>query len=167
METKICKTCKRELPLDEEHFKKGRNGYLKGCNYCNYQECLRRGTRICKWCGEDKPLSKMFCVRDNYGEKLYTNECSTCKIQNYHKKRLEKDPDFAELHRQRSRDYLKKNPESHRQWREKIQEELSDSYIARTFNHTPLRSGDLTPELIELKRRKIKLDRIIKQSTKQ
>lgn len=88
MGTKICKGCKRELPLDEIHFYRNRNtsdGYENKCKVCRggqYKETrkeypTKENYKRCKHCGQEKHISHFRKSKSsNDGYKPICKECS-------------------------------------------------------------------------------------------
>lgn len=129
METKICKTCNIEHNLD------------------NYN----KNRLVCKTCSRNE--CKVY----------YNNNKEKSKIRNieWHSKNKEK-------HRIRVSKWLLNNPEKakliHKYAFEKYLKNsrllLKDSYIKRILiQNTKLKAKDITPELIELKRKQLTLKR--------
>ena len=141
-------------------------------------------TRVCRKCGQEKPLSEF--VKDKTCALGHRHTCKQCEQERYRKwraanseKRWEYNRKWHAANPEKIREYNRKwraaNPEKIREirhkWREantekflemkrKYREELTDSYLIGKLKRLNL---PVTPETIDYKRIQLKLYREIKK----
>lgn len=170
METRICSDCGKEKELNEENFKKCRTRiyiyFEKRCRMCNRgKERIYYNTKR-KTDEKRKLYIKYYKTTDVYkaGQKRYRkgkNGKARCKEYNQSEKgkitSLKGLNIFKAKYPERYREFCRKTA------RKEIKE-LKDNYIKNLLVYgIPLSKGDITPELIELKRKQLKLRRLCKQ----
>lgn len=112
-DTRICKKCKRPLPVAQfRPDQRSKAGNLTRTYTCRDCHALRRAAlrahpdlaagerRVCKTCGQDKPLTAFY--KTNIGHRQTT--CKTCHIRQGTERRRQRattDPQWAEAYRQR------------------------------------------------------------------
>lgn len=101
MNTRVCSRCKTGLPLTGEFFarsKQDKKGFKYWCKKCNREagkvwreknlpaQTVRirlekkTGLRVCKTCGESKPLAESFPkIKCPKGERYWKRECKACR----------------------------------------------------------------------------------------
>jgi hypothetical protein len=125
-------------------------------------------TRVCRKCGQEKPLSEF--VKDKTRELGYSYTCKHCKREHAckyradnHEKILERTrkhyAENSERYKEYSRKWRAANPEKEREMRRYKREILSDGYLRRQLKQ---RNLPVTPETIDYKRIQLKLYREIK-----
>jgi len=119
METKICSYCKRELPLDSNHFykqnRRGRNGFTPRCREClgyKFIPITKEGYQVCVKCGEELLLTKEFY---SPSKSTYTGFLRSCR----------------ECQRQKSMEWKINNPDKLKEYSKRRWEENKDSEKAR------------------------------------
>lgn len=145
---------------------------------------------ICPYCGQEFKLSrkdKIFCSKTCASMKSYKLKCSEQNFKNqkssyfkeWRKNNFEqikirlknKKENFPEIIAKYRKDYSTKNRESLRlRWKNKGRfniELLTNTYIKRMCvgKSKILKQKDITPEMIELKRIQIQINRLIKQGS--
>lgn len=91
METKKCKECGKELPLDKFEFRKDTGKYRNQCRDCLNKKKRERyigkhikiETKICKECGKELPIEKFY--KEPRKKDGYFNKCIEC-CKKTHKK---------------------------------------------------------------------------------
>ena len=96
-------------------------------------------TRVCRKCGQEKPLSEF--VKDKTCALGYSHTCKQCNAE-------------------RNRKWRAANPEKVLEYNRKWREILSDGYLRSQLKQ---RNLPVTPETIEYKRIQLKLYREIKK----
>ena len=130
-------------------------------------------TRVCRKCGQEKPLSEF--VKDKTCALGYSHTCKQCNAERNRKWRAANPEKIREYKRKRYaanpekvREYKRKryaaNPEKVLEYNRKWREILSDGYLRYKLKQLNL---PVTPETIEYKRIQLKLYREIKKTTKQ
>lgn len=130
-------------------------------------------TKKCTKCGEVKAMSQFHKDRYRFdGVNSICKECIKEKTSSYYKKNKEKQKERVLKWRLENKEAYS---ESQRKWKEKnIGKEnerkrnagfdLKDSYIVGTLR---IPAKDCTPELIELKREQLRIQRLTKQLKKE
>ena len=126
-------------------------------------------TRVCRKCGQEKPLSEF--VKDKTCALGYSHTCKQCnaernrkwcaanpeKVREYKRKRYAANPEKV---REYKRKRYAANPEKVLEYNRKWREILSDGYLRYKLKQLNL---PVTPETIEYKRIQLKLYREIKK----
>ena len=126
-------------------------------------------TRVCRKCGQEKPLSEF--VKDKTCALGYSHTCKQCNAERNRKWRAANPEKVLEYKRKRyaanpekAREYKRKryaaNPEKVLEYNRKWREILSDGYLRSQLKQ---RNLPVTPETIEYKRIQLKLYREIKK----
>ena len=126
-------------------------------------------TRVCRKCGQEKPLSEF--VKDKTCALGYSHTCKQCNAERSRKWRAANPEKVLECKRKRyaanpekAREYKRKryaaNPEKVLEYNRKWREILSDGYLRSQLKQ---RNLPVTPETIEYKRIQLKLYREIKK----
>lgn len=131
MKTKICNTCKRELPATAQYFYKfvhSKDGFKSSCKECQggkfiLREKIPKGYRKCHDCKQILPETedyfvRAFSKRDNkYYFKCHCRECGKARCLNWREQNREKYLDYAkEYHTtEKYKESRKKYLESHRE----------------------------------------------------
>ena len=126
-------------------------------------------TRVCRKCGQEKPLSEF--VKDKTCALGYSHTCKQCNAERNRKWRAANPEKVLEYKRKRyaanpekMREYNRKryaaNPEKMREYNRKWREILSDGYLRYKLKQLNL---PVTPETIDYKRIQLKLYREIKK----
>ena len=126
-------------------------------------------TRVCRKCGQEKPLSEF--VKDKTCALGYSHTCKQCNAERNRKWRAANPEKIREYKRKRYaanpekvREYKRKryaaNPEKVLEYNRKWREILSDGYLRYKLKQLNL---PVTPETIEYKRIQLKLYREIKK----
>jgi len=149
-----CFRCETKKPLtDFYRDRKAKSGYRSSCKSCqNYMaDPAPPGvtSKVCYGCGEDKPLEDFY--RNTSGKYRRTPRCKPCAIKHHlaYKKRK------GEI-------YLKYGRKKSKAFRLKYGDRVInyDSYIRKTIMHkTVLKDEDIPQEMIEEKRKYLKLKR--------
>lgn len=121
-------------------------------------------TRVCRKCGQEKPLSEF--VKDKNCALGHTHTCKQCNRE-YYRKWIEANPGYCRRwceanpgkDRERRRKYRAKNAEKLQEKASKYREELTDGYLIHQLKK---RNLPITPETIDYKRIQLKLYREIK-----
>lgn len=111
-------------------------------------------TRVCRKCGQEKPLSEF--VKDKTCALGYSHTCKQCNAERNRKWRAANPEKVLECKRKR----YAANPEKVRERNRKWREILSDGYLRYKLKQLNL---PVTPETIEYKRIQLKLYREIKK----
>lgn len=111
-------------------------------------------TRVCRKCGQEKPLSEF--VKDKTCALGYSHTCKQCNAERNRKWRAANPEKIREYKRKR----YAANPEKVREYNRKWREILSDGYLRYKLKQLNL---PVTPETIEYKRIQLKLYREIKK----
>ena len=125
-------------------------------------------TRVCRKCGQEKPLSEF--VKDKTCALGYSHTCKQCNAERNRKWRAANPEKVREYNRkwcaanpEKVREYKRKryaaNPEKVLEYNRKWREILSDGYLRYKLKQLNL---PVTPETIEYKRIQLKLYREIK-----
>ena len=87
-ETKICSKCKRELPLDSDHFNHKcdtKDGFTSRCKEClgrrftnHLTHIPKDGYKFCIKCGNELPISIQFFPPDKSCKDGFRNVCRCC-----------------------------------------------------------------------------------------
>ena len=112
-ETRVCRLCLRELPIDAFALHPGSHGYppyrRTACRAClNLRRHLRRPQpaggqrRVCKKCGKDKPLADFYANTGGYRQWTCKTCCSAQAALN--KRRRMADPEYAARQRADARE---------------------------------------------------------------
>lgn len=117
----------------------------------------------CTKCGEVKPLDLFYADKRNKDGKQ--SECKECTRERGRKWRLEN----PEKSKERFRKWCLENPEKVREAGRKWRDSLSDGYVTKMMKASglPPEIIEANPELIELKRLQIQLNRKINQKKKE
>ena len=110
-------------------------------------------TRVCRKCGQEKPLSEF--VKDKTCALGYSHTCKQCNAERNRKWRAANPEKVREYNRK----WCAANPEKVREYNRKWREILSDGYLRYKLKQLNL---PVTPETIEYKRIQLKLYREIK-----
>lgn len=111
-------------------------------------------TRVCRKCGQEKPLSEF--VKDKTCALGYSHTCKQCNAERNRKWRAANPEKIREYKRKR----YAANPEKVLEYNRKWREILSDGYLRHKLKQLNL---PVTPETIEYKRIQLKLYREIKK----
>lgn len=126
-------------------------------------------TRVCRKCGQEKPLSEF--VKDKTCALGHRHTCKQCEQERYRKWRAANSEKRWEYNRKWHAANPEKIREIRHKWREantekflemkrKYREELTDSYLIGKLKRLNL---PVTPETIDYKRIQLKLYREIKK----
>ena len=126
-------------------------------------------TRVCRKCGQEKPLSEF--VKDKTCALGYSHTCKQCNAERNRKWRAANPEKVLECKRKRyaanpekvleyNRKWCAANPEKIREYKRKWCEILSDGYLRYKLKQLNL---PVTPGTIEYKRIQLKLYREIKK----
>lgn len=110
-------------------------------------------TRVCRKCGQEKPLSEF--VKDKTCALGYSHTCKQCNAKRNRKWRAANPEKIREYKRKR----YAANPEKVLEYNRKWREILSDGYLRYKLKQLNL---PVTPETIDYKRIQLKLYREIK-----
>lgn len=110
-------------------------------------------TRVCRKCGQEKPLSEF--VKDKTRELGYSYTCKQCNAERNRKWRAANPEKMREYKRKR----YAANPEKVLEYNRKWREILPDGYLRYKLKQLNL---PVTPETIDYKRIQLKLYREIK-----
>ena len=111
-------------------------------------------TRVCRKCGQEKPLSEF--VKDKTCALGYSHTCKQCNAERNRKWRAANPEKVLEYNRK----WCAANPEKVLEYNRKWREILSDGYLRSQLKQ---RNLPVTPETIEYKRIQLKLYREIKK----
>jgi len=142
MSTKKCSKCGEVKGLGEFYknnsAKDGRGGYCKTC----------QGAATKKW-------------RANNPEKVNNPEKQKQYRDNWEAKNFEKNREYREKYRKDNREIVNRRS---RESQKRAYDMLSDSYIRkRLYGTAALSAKDIPPQLIELKREAIRIERYLKE----
>ena len=126
-------------------------------------------TRVCRKCGQEKPLSEF--VKDKTCALGHRHTCKQCEQERYRKwraanseKRWGYNRKWHAANPEKIREYNRKwraaNTEKFLEMKRKYREELTDSYLIGKLKRLNL---PVTPETIDYKRIQLKLYREIKK----
>ena len=126
-------------------------------------------TRVCRKCGQEKPLSEF--VKDKTCALGHRHTCKQCEQERYRKWRAANPEKIREIRhkwreantekeRGRCRKWYAANTEKFLEMKRKYREELTDSYLIGKLKRLNL---PVTPETIDYKRIQLKLYREIKK----
>lgn len=179
METKICKDCNIEKDINEYYkMKSWFHNICKKCHNIKQISYLHKKKKnllasikqqVCILCNIDKNIKHYKLHNINNG-KFYSKKCKEClKINIIIKKRLynirnkNNIAEYNKTYRINNKNIIK---ECLKKYHKKESENLTDMYIKSTIcNKNDLKRSYITQELIELKRKQLKLYRHVKQET--
>lgn len=131
-ETKVCNVCLIEKSLSDFYFRKETGRYRDNCKKCKplrkladiRNEVATRTTKVCKHCGEEKPLSEYNKITSGYPQP-YCKPCDSKRKKKHHEanrdKILERNKVRYEENKNeilaKMRIYKKNNPQIQKEYR--------------------------------------------------
>lgn len=97
MESKVCESCKKELPLSDFYFRKEQGKYRPACKKCKSVKTVKQlqeeralDVKKCKTCGEVKPKSEFQNAGGGKWLQPYCKPCDKARKESHRKENIDK-----------------------------------------------------------------------------